>query len=166
VNSLLAVYAGSLALIAAAVSVTRRDAVHALLYLLATLLALSAAFFALGANFAAVLQILIYAGAIVVVFVFVVMAVDASPAARSRGASGLARGWPGAASIAALVAAPFLLGLGAIAPGAAVPVSAQAVGRLLFGPWALAVELASFLLLAGLIGVRHLGRRDRQERRP
>jgi NADH-quinone oxidoreductase subunit J len=148
-------------------AVTRPNAVHALLYLLAALLALAAAFFALGASFAAVLQILIYAGAIVVVFVFVVMTVDASPAAQSRDQTGLARGWPGAAAIAALVAAPFLFGLGGVAPGAPAPVPAQAVGLLLFGPWALTVELASFLLLAGLIGVRHLGRRDRiPEKRP
>jgi NADH-quinone oxidoreductase subunit J len=136
--------------------------VHALLYLLAALLALAAAFFALGASFAAVLQILIYAGAIVVVFVFVVMTVDASRATPARDRTGLARGWPGAAVIAILVAGPFLFGLGGAAPGAPAPVSAQAVGRLLFGPWALAVELASLLLLAGLIGVRHLGRRDRR----
>jgi len=39
-------------------------------------------------------------------------------------------------------------------------VTVQALGALLFGPWAVVVELASSLLLAGLIGVRHLGRRS------
>ena len=38
----------------------------------------------------------------------------------------------------------------------------QEVGRLLFGPWALVIELASLLLLAGLIGVRHIGRSERR----
>jgi NADH-quinone oxidoreductase subunit J len=43
--------------------------------------------------------------------------------------------------------------------GAPQPVPAQAVGRLLFGPWVMAAELAGFLLLCALIGVRHLARR-------
>jgi NADH-quinone oxidoreductase subunit J len=142
-------------------SVTRANAVHALLYLVAALLALAAAFFALGAAFAAVLLVMIYAGAIVVLFVFVVMTLPTSPEAMLRERAALKRAWTVPAAISALVAAPFLFGLGEVAAGAPAPVLARAVGQLLFGPWALAIELASFLLLAGLIGVRHLGRRDR-----
>jgi NADH-quinone oxidoreductase subunit J len=141
--------------------VTRPNAVHALLYLVTTLLALAVAFFALGAAFSAVLLIMIYAGAIVVLFVFVVMTLPISPETMLRERAVLKRAWPLPATMAALVIMPFLFGLGHVAPGAAAPVSARQVGRLLFGPWALAIELASFLLLAGLIGVRHIGRSDR-----
>ncbi|HEY0327688.1 MAG TPA: NADH-quinone oxidoreductase subunit J [Rhodopseudomonas sp.] len=162
-SPLLAVYAGSLALIAAALAVTRTNVIHALLYLLATLLALAASFFALGAAFAAVLLIMVYAGAIVVLFVFVVMAVGTTPEAIARERQMLQRSWPMPAAISVLVAAPFLFGIGQQPPGNAAPIAAQAVGRLLFGPWAWAVELASFLLLAGLIGVRHIGRDRAQE---
>jgi len=53
--------------------VTRHNAVHALLYLVITMMAISLIFFLLGASFAAALQIIVYAGAIMVLFVFVTM---------------------------------------------------------------------------------------------
>ncbi|ABD06065.1 NADH-ubiquinone/plastoquinone oxidoreductase, chain 6 [Rhodopseudomonas palustris HaA2] len=158
----LAIYAGGFALVSAAIAVTRPNAVHALLYLVVMLLALAVAFFALGAAFAAVLLILIYAGAIVVLFVFVVMTLPISPESITRERAGLRGAWPLPLLLSVLILAPFLFGEFGIAGNtAAAPVSAQQVGRLLFGPWALAVELASLLLLAGLVGVRHIGRSDR-----
>lgn len=157
-SPLLATYAGSLALIAAALAVTRSNVIHALLYLLATLLGLAAAFFALGAGFAGALLIIVYAGAIVVLFVFVAMTVGTDGAARARERAMLQRSWPVPAAISILVAAPFLFGVADPIPSNPAPVSPYVVGRLLFGPWAWAIELASFLLLAGLIGVRHIGR--------
>lgn len=161
---LLAIYAGAFALISGAVAVTRPNAVHALLYLVVTLLALAVCFFALGAAFAAVLLILIYAGAIVVLFVFVVMTLPISPESMTRERALLRGAWPLPLLMSALVITPFLFGeFGIAANSAAAPVSAQQVGRLLFGPWALVIELASLLLLAGLIGVRHIGRGDRTQ---
>lgn len=157
----LAVWCGALALIAAAIGISRPNPVHALLGLIAMLLALAAAFLALGAGLAAVLQVLIYAGAIVVVFVFVVMTLDASPAAQARERVTLAKAWPVPAAITLLVILPFLLLPVGTGPDVVTAVDARSVGLLLFGPWALVVELASLLLLAGLIGVRHLGRRER-----
>ena len=53
--------------------ITRLNAVHALLYLVVSLLSVGVVFFALGAPFVAVLEVIIYAGAIMVLFVFVVM---------------------------------------------------------------------------------------------
>ena len=53
--------------------ITHTNPVHALLYLIVSLLAISAVFFSLGAYFAAALEIIVYAGAIMVLFVFVVM---------------------------------------------------------------------------------------------
>ncbi|ABE38572.1 NADH-quinone oxidoreductase subunit J family protein [Rhodopseudomonas pseudopalustris] len=162
---LLAIYAGAFALVSAAIAVTRPNAVHALLYLVVTLLALAVAFFALGAAFAAVLLIMIYAGAIVVLFVFVVMTLPISPESMTRERASLRGAWPVPLLLSVLIIAPFVFGeFGIAANTAAAPVSAQQVGRLLFGPWALAVELASLLLLAGLIGVRHIGRSDRTPR--
>ena len=139
--------------------VTRTSIVHALMYLVAMLLALAAVFFALGAGFAGALQILIYAGAIVAVFVFVVMTVDSTPEAHALEKTRLRRGWRGPALLVALVLLPLLGGLtGSVV--SAVPVPVRAIGALLFGPWAIAVELASFLLLAALLTARHLARRE------
>jgi NADH-quinone oxidoreductase subunit J len=150
-------WAGAVALLAALLAVTRATVVHALMYLVAMLLTLAAMFFALGAGFAGAMQILIYAGAIVAVFVFVVMTVDSSPEAAALERSRLRRGWRGPALLVVVMLLPLLAGIAG--GGAIVPVSARAVGALLFGPWALAVELASFLLLAALLGARHLARR-------
>jgi NADH-quinone oxidoreductase subunit J len=157
-NQVVAVGAGALALLAAVLAVTRANAVHGLLQLIGVLLALSASCFALGAGLAAVLLILIYVGTIVVVFVFVVIALDTSPEALAEERAVLARAWPVPAAIATLVAVPILFGLGGAAPGTPGPVEPHLVGRLLFGPWVLAAQLAAFLLLAALIGVRHIGR--------
>ncbi|KAB7643734.1 NADH-quinone oxidoreductase subunit J [Polymorphobacter fuscus] len=155
-------WAGATALLAALMTVTRTTIVHALMYLVAMLLALAAMFFALGASFAGALQILVYAGAIVAVFVFVVMTVEAGPAIAAQERARLRGAWRGPALLVALLLVPLLAGL---VPGtaAALPVSAKAVGALLFGPWALAVELASFLLLAALLGARHLARRTPED---
>ncbi len=159
-NGIVATVAGSLALVAGLLAVSVSTVVHALLWLLAALLALAAAFFALGAGFAGALQILIYAGAIVAIFVFVVMTVPSTAPVRARERSGLRRAWPAAATLAALIVLAFLPGLRGMAPAAvAAAIPVRAVGALLFGPWGLVVELASYLLLAAMLGARHLARR-------
>jgi NADH-quinone oxidoreductase subunit J len=154
-----ALWPGAVALIAALMVVTRSSIVHALMYLVAMLLALAAVFFALGAGFAGALQILIYAGAIVAVFVFVVMTVDSTAATHDLERARLRRGWRAPALLAALVLLPLVRKVGSTVINAA-PVPVKAIGALLFGPWAIAVELASFLLLGALLTARHLARRE------
>ena len=65
------------ALVATLIAITRRHAVHALLYLIASLLAIAVVFYTLGAPFMAALELIIYAGAIMVLFVFVIMLLNA-----------------------------------------------------------------------------------------
>ena len=60
-------------LISALLTITAHNVVHALLYLVVTMLAVSLVFFILGSSFAAALQIIVYAGAIMVLFIFVTM---------------------------------------------------------------------------------------------
>lgn len=147
------------ALVSALLAVTRPGIVHALMWLVAAILSLAGTFYALGANFAGAVQVLVYAGAIVAVFVFVVMTVDATPEALATERARLRRAWRGPTAVVVLMALPLVFGTGVAAPGAATPVSGKSLGALLFGPWAIAVELASGLLLAALMGARHLGRR-------
>jgi NADH-quinone oxidoreductase subunit J len=143
--------------------ITQVNAVHALLYLVVSFLALAAVFFALGAPFAAALEVIVYAGAIMVLFVFVVMMLNVGVSANERERGWLApRGWIGPAILAGILLGEFVYvfftgGGDAVAGGAVDP---QQVGAALFGPYVLGVELASFLLLAGLAGAYHLGRRD------
>lgn len=157
-----AIWAGLIGLIAAIVAVTRTNIVHALMFLLAALISLAAAFFALAASFAGVIQLLIYAGAIVAVFVFVVMTVDSGPEANARERAELRRSWrmPAAITLLAIVPLSGALLMQSGQVGTPGGTEAGEIGLLLFGPWAVALELISLLLLAALIGVRHLSRRQ------
>jgi NADH-quinone oxidoreductase subunit J len=155
----LATWAGLLALAATALAVTRDSVVHALLLLLGALIALAVAFFALAAPFAGAIQLLIYAGAVVAVFVFVVMTVEAGPEARARERALFSGAWPVPAAVVALALLPMVLRLGGGAEGTPAPAGARDLGLLMFGDWAVVTELVSLLLIAGMIGVRVLGRR-------
>jgi NADH-quinone oxidoreductase subunit J len=143
--------------------ITRRNAVHALLYLIVSLLAAALIFFLLGAPFAAVLEVIIYAGAIMVLFVFVVMILNLGPPSTQGQHQWLVpRIWIGPGLLAAVLLIELIYVLSAKTVGVpaagSVAVGPQAVGLALFGPYLLAVELASLLLLAGLVGAFHLAR--------
>jgi NADH-quinone oxidoreductase subunit J len=161
----------AVALIATGLVITGRNTVHALLYLVVSLLAVAVIFMLLGAPFAAALEVIIYAGAIMVLFLFVVMMTEAASSAEQRLTD--VRIWIGPALLSAVLLAELvLLALGlpgdggsgsGIGPGAETiqTVGPTAVGTRLLGPYLLAVELASMLLLAGLVGAWHLGRPTR-----
>jgi NADH-quinone oxidoreductase subunit J len=154
--------AGAVAIIATVLMLTGRNAVHALLYLIVSLLAVSVVFYTLGAPFIAALEIIIYAGAIMVLFVFVVMLLNlGSDASREENALLRPSVWIGPSVLAAILAAEFVYLLAEAGPsGAGITVVGPVeVGSSLFGPYLIGVELASMLLLGGLVGAYHLGRR-------
>jgi NADH-quinone oxidoreductase subunit J len=153
--------AAVVAVLATVMMITRTSAVHALLYLTVSLLAAALVFFVLGAPFAAALEVIIYAGAIMVLFVFVVMMLNIGDEASAVEAAWLnPASWVGPSVLALLLAIELgaLVLNGGIAGPAGAVVGAQAVGIALVGPYMLAVEIASFLLLAGLVAALHLGR--------
>jgi len=153
---------GAIAVLATLMVVTRANAVHALLYLVVSLLSVAMVFVALGAAFAAALEVIVYAGAIMVLFVFVVMMLDLG----TKGYEGerkllSMRFWAGPAALASVLLGELLYVLTRTAAEAAVlRVGPREVGRALFGRYILGVELASMLLLAGLVAAVHIGRRD------
>ncbi|MBB2164119.1 NADH-quinone oxidoreductase subunit J [Gluconacetobacter sp. 1b LMG 1731] len=154
------------AAVAAIMVVTRAVAVHALLYLVVVLLSLAGVFFALGAPFAAMLEVIIYAGAVMVLFVFVVMMLNLGRSDRDRERHWMAPAvWIGPALLSGLLLIALCTTLRTIPPTAAsdtmAPIGPQSVGLLLYGPYVLSVELASFLLLAGLVSAFHIGRNIR-----
>lgn len=147
--------------------ITGSNPVHALLYLIVSLLAVAMTFFALGAPFAGALEIIVYAGAIMVLFVFVVMMLNLGHEAVDQEKKWLKPGiWTGPAILSALLLAQLLYALFASPSNAAIgleTVDAKAVGISLFGPYLLVVELASMLLLAALVAAYHLGRHEAKE---
>jgi NADH-quinone oxidoreductase subunit J len=151
--------AAAIAVICTLMVVTRRHAVHALLYLIVAQLAVSFIFFLLGAPFAAAMQVLVYAGAIMVLFVFVVMMLNLGRTSLDQESRWLPPGiWLGPTLLSATLLTELLWILPHSGAEGAAWISAKAVGIQLFGPYLLAVELASMLLLAALVGAYHLTR--------
>jgi NADH-quinone oxidoreductase subunit J len=155
-------FASGIAVLATLRVISNRNPMHALLYLIISLLAVAMCFFALGAPFAAALEVIVYAGAIMVLFVFVVMMLNLGPAAIEQERRWLTPGiWLGPALLALLLLGELLYVLFGTPSGAVLGtqvVEAKAVGISLFGPYLLVVELASLLLLAALVAAFHLGR--------
>lgn len=150
------------ALLATLGVVTNARPVHALLYLVVSLLAVAGVFFALGAPFAGALEVIVYAGAIMVLFVFVVMMLNLGSETIAQERAWLKpRAWAGPTLLAALLLGALLRAIAGATGGAgATAVGPKAVGIALFGPYVLAVELASLLLLGALVAAYHLGRDD------
>lgn len=156
----------AVAIVATLLVITEQHAVHALLYLIVSLLAVALVFLALGATFVAALEVIIYAGAIMVLFLFAVMTLTLGPGTMEQESQWLrVNNWLGPVALALILffELVYVLGAGAGLQTGTTAVEPRLVSLALFGPYILAVELASFLLLAGLVGAYHLGRRDEDE---
>lgn len=150
-----------IAILSTLMVITRTNIVHALLYFIVSLLAIAVIFFTLGAPFAAALEVIVYAGAIMVMFLFVVMMLNLGQVTQDQEKAWLVPSiWVGPTlmAIPLLVEVLYAINLNK-AEMAHTAVEAKAVGAALFGPYVLAVELASMLLLAGLVGAYHLARK-------
>jgi NADH-quinone oxidoreductase subunit J len=152
----------AIAIISTVMVITGVNAVHALLHFIVSLLSVGVIFYILGAPFVAALIVIINAGAIMVLFVFVIMMLNLGPQTTEQEKSWLSpRTWAGPAVLTAILFVELLYALisfHAVSPDVQV-VTAKDVGIALFGPYLLGVELASILLLAGLLGAYHLGRK-------
>ncbi|EPF15975.1 MULTISPECIES: NADH-quinone oxidoreductase subunit J [Cedecea] len=145
-------------------TITHTNPVHALLYLIISLLAISGVFFSLGAYFAGALEIIVYAGAIMVLFVFVVMMLNLGNAVQQQEREWLKpQLWIGPGVLSAVLLVVLIYAIRTVNDQGidGTSIDAKQVGIALFGPYVLAVELASMLLLAGLVVAFHLGREDR-----
>ncbi len=154
--------AGAVAIFATVMTVTRLNAVHALLYFIVSLLSVAVIFYILGAPFIAALEVIIYAGAIMVLFIFVVMMLNLGERAVEMESRWLTPGmWIGPEILAAILIAEvvYLLSRPPIEAHAIQYVEPREVGLALFGPYLIGVELASMLLLGALVGAYHLGYR-------
>jgi len=162
VEWLIFVPAASLALAGGIGVIASRQPVHSALALLVVLASLAVTYLLLAAQFIAVLQVIVYAGAIVVLFLFVIMLLHASRGEGSREKLPRQR----AAAIVLGVVYLVILGIALISaarPPAQVEAdfgTAQRVGQALFGTYVLPFELASMVLLVGMIAAVVLGSRE------
>ncbi|MBV9083432.1 MAG: NADH-quinone oxidoreductase subunit J [Acidobacteriaceae bacterium] len=158
--------AAAVAVIATSIAITRNHAIHALLYVIISLLAVAIVFYVIGAPFLAALELIIYAGAIMVLFLFVVMMLNVGENATEVETIWLKPhvwAWPSALATV-LVIELIYVGFHAARPMRPMHVvTPKEIGISLFGPYAIGVELASLLLMAGLVGAYHVGRRAVRE---
>jgi NADH-quinone oxidoreductase subunit J len=150
-----------IAILATLKVITRTNIVHALLYFIVSLLAIAVIFYTLGAPFAAALEVIVYAGAIMVMFLFVVMMLNLGQVTQDQEKAWLVPSiWigPTIMAILLLIAVVYAINMNQEVM-AHTEVTAKDIGAALFGPYVLAVELASMLLLAGLVGAYHLARK-------
>lgn len=145
--------------------ITHTNPVHALLYLIISLLAVAGVFFSLGAYFAGALEIIVYAGAIMVLFVFVVMMLNLGESVQAQEREWLKPTvWIGPGVLSLVLLGVMIYAIRSVNDQGidGTMIDAKAVGISLFGPYVLGVELASMLLLAGLVVAYHIGREQRQ----
>jgi NADH-quinone oxidoreductase subunit J len=154
---------------AAIAVVTLRNIVHAAFALIACLFMVGALYLAIGADFLAATQILIYAGAIPVLIIFAIMLTRGSMSAEGNG---FVRLWP-VAAVLSLALTGGLIGVfssnrnvwqtGTYPQDLLDNGTTETLGRVLLNTYALPFEVASVLLLVALVGAVVLARRDERE---
>jgi NADH-quinone oxidoreductase subunit J len=167
---------GLIAIASSIAFVTRKSPVAAALWLVNTMFCVAALYAMLEAHFIGVIQVLVYAGAIMVVFLFVVMLLnlgDPSEIADIRGKSGrLVAGLLGLALLAQIAVLagrrlpePFVPGTGYNAETVRDLGAIGSVAQPLFTDYLLAFELTSILLLVAIVGAVVIGRRRKVDAR-
>jgi NADH-quinone oxidoreductase subunit J len=148
--------------VAGAVSlILQRHPIHSALSLIVVMVALAGLYLLQGAEFVAAVQIIVYAGAIMVLFVFVIMLLNAGEEERSN-VSRLARFVGVPLGIVFLVEVAYWIGRATAHLGTAPPEmeSTRDLSSLLFREYVFPFELTSFLILIALLGALVLARRE------
>ena len=146
--------------------ITRFHPVHALLYLAVSFLSVGMIFLSLGAPFVAALEIIVYAGAIIVLFIFVVMMLNLGRDTAQQEKEWLKpKVWvaPSILVLILLTEMVILLFKGNSAIMQVSVVDPRKVALSLYGEYIIAVELTGFLLMAGIVGAAHVGKHTRKE---
>jgi NADH-quinone oxidoreductase subunit J len=147
-----------------ALVITAKSTVHSVLFLVADFLCVAALYVTLQAQFLAVIQVMVYAGGIVVLYLFVVMLVNLKrpPEAHSDPRRQGRLGFVMAVAVLAELVAIFAVGWAkpATAAGALSPNNVEQIGRALYTDYLIPFELASILLLVAMIGAIILAKRE------
>lgn len=156
--------AASIALISSLMSITNRNAIHALLYLILSLLSISIIFYISGAPFIAALEVIVYAGAIMVLFIFVVMILNIGLEEEMENKWLKPGMWIFPVILAGLLLALLVYAMRQLHSNEvmAVVITPKQVGVSLFTTYLIAVEISAVLLMAGIVGAYHLGKQKKK----
>jgi len=160
--------AASVALISAMLAIIGFNIAHSLLYVVIMMIAISMIYLLLGAPFPAALQIIVYAGAIIVLFIFVIMMLHQGPKSQEQER----RLFTLAQAILPFLLTAILAGelIYLLSPFSTVsleavstnPITPRDIGLKLYGPYVLLVEIAALLLTSAVVGAFHIGRRHQR----
>ena len=161
---------GTVAVVSAILVITQRNVVHSAMFLAATLLAVAGIFLTLHAEFLAGVQVIVYVGGILVLFVFVIMLVALDRTATERQFN---RQWTLAVLTSAILISefayviykgnePFALPPVVAPPASPVAGNSQLVGTALYTTYLLPFEIASILLLVAIVGAVVLSKKKTQ----
>ncbi|MDD2528422.1 MAG: NADH-quinone oxidoreductase subunit J [Lentimicrobiaceae bacterium] len=151
-----------IAVLSSLMVISRKNAFSALLYMIISLLSVAVIFFVLGAVFVAALEVIIYAGAIMVLFVFVTMMLNLGEEAVELEKSWMQpRVWIGPSILALILGVEVMLLIASSETGflSGSEIGPKEVGIALYGKYIIVVELAALLVTAGILGAYHLGKR-------
>jgi NADH-quinone oxidoreductase subunit J len=155
----------AVAIIATLMVITRYQPVHALLYLVVSFLAVALIFLSIGAPFVAVLEVIVYTGGIIVLLIFVVMMLNLGKETAWQEKQWLQpRVWFGPSILSLVLLIELVIELTKTDAAAMnlrnVPI--KEVSMSLFREYIIAVELAGFLLMAGIVGAAHIGKHKKK----
>ncbi|MVT08130.1 NADH-quinone oxidoreductase subunit J [Chitinophaga tropicalis] len=153
------------AILATIMVITRYHPIHALLYLIVSFMAIAVTFLSMGAPFAAALEVIIYAGAIMVLFIFVVMMLNLGKQTAQQEKEWLQPRvwlWPSVLTLVLLAEMIVLLLRPSPTDMPAVAVDARQISLSLYGEYIIAVELVGFLLMTGIVGAAHIGKQRKK----
>src|SRR5260221_4542377 len=152
-------------IVATVMVITRYHPIHALLYLVVSFMAVAMIFLSLGAPFVSVLEIIIYAGAIIVLFIFVVMMLNLGKDTALQEKKWLQpKVWlvPSLLALVLLIEMLVLLLKGSDVSMQVSVVDPRKVSLSLYGKYIIAVELAGFLVMAGIVGAAPIGKHTKR----
>jgi NADH-quinone oxidoreductase subunit J len=157
--------AAGVAILSTIMVITSYNMIHALIYLIVSFLAIAVVFFVLGAPFIAALEVIIYAGAIVVLVIFVIMMLNLRDETVVQEKSWLTRKifvFPAVLSTILLAELIYIIVNNGTSPLATATIDSKQVGMSLYGPYVIGVELSGILLMSGIVGAYHLGRQKKK----
>lgn len=159
--------AAAVAVLATIMVITRYNMIHALLYLVVSFMAIAVVFFVLGAPFIAALEIIVYAGAIIVLIIFAIMMLNLREESVAEEKQWVTKNiWIGPSVLSFILLAEIIFIIVTSDSQSAMMVEkvvdAREVGVSLYRKYVIGVELSGILLMAGIVGAYHLGRQKKK----
>jgi NADH-quinone oxidoreductase subunit J len=168
-HKIIFLYFAVVILVSAALMITRRNPIHSVMFMLLLFFHIAGVFVLLNAEFLAAVQLIVYAGAILILYLFVAMLLNVDKESNAARAN---RYWPWMTAFGALIAAEIILlvSRGVFPAGADQPmrfaagVGVRELGVALYQKYMVPFEVASVILLVGLVGAVMLAKKSSSEK--